>query len=56
MKIQNLKILQELELSFEKYYYGCSNLFFSRSEKILKRLSFIKNTSFNSDQIIGLNQ
>lgn len=56
IKIQNLKIPEELEPSFEKYYYEHSNTFFSRSEKILKRLSLIKNTTLNSEQIMGLDQ
>lgn len=42
MKIQNLKILEELELSFEKFYYACSNIVFSRSRNSKKGFSFIK--------------
>lgn len=33
IKIQNLKILEELELSFEKYHYEHSNTFFSENQR-----------------------
>lgn len=57
MKIQNLKILEELELSFEKYYYACSNIVFS-DQKILKQAFHLKNNSnaLNSEEIKGLDQ